>query len=267
MSRPYVTTPTGVQTSIPYEIGVAAGLVPGHTRIAGLGFNPSVTTSGNQDIWSGGGLYPFQTTAQTLEIVSASANDTAAGTGARTVSMILLDANFNPVSVTVTLNGTTPVTISDGPYIRVNLMQVATAGSGQTNAGNITLRVAGAGATQGVILAGATIAQSSIFTVPAGFTMFVTKFVYNIVDNAATANYVTIATVINQQPTGNPAALLATQRFVITQQAQVPFELSAPFPIIVAEKQDLILRKTAINTTLPITAMWQGVICNNKVLL
>jgi len=265
MSYPFITTPSGVQTALPYEIGVSAGLVQGHTRIAGLGFNPSVTTSGNQDIWSGGGLYPFQTSAQSLEVLSASANDTAAGTGARTISLTLLDSNYNVVNQTVTLNGTSVVSVPGGPYLRVNLAQVMTAGSGQTNAGNITVRVASAGATQSVILAGASIAQSSVFTVPAGYTLYVTKFVYIIVDNAASNDFVTIATIINT-PAGNPANFLSTQRFVITQQAQVPFELSAPFPIIVTEKQDLVLRKTNINATLPITALWQGVIIQNSAL-
>jgi hypothetical protein len=262
MSRPYITTPTGNETSMPYEIGIAANLVQGQTRLAGLGYNPSVTTSGTSDIWSGTGLYPFQTSAQSLEILSSSANDTAAGTGARTVTMTLLDANYNQVTQTVTLNGTSVVAIPGGPYLRVNSLQVATAGSGYTNAGTITLRVASAGATQGVILIGTSIAQSSVYTVPTGYTLFINKIVYVINAAASVSNYVTIATVI-QNPNGSPSNLLATQRFLITNSGTGPFELDVPFPLVITQTQDFTLRETAISGTLAITALWQGVLILN----
>lgn len=60
--------------------------VPGYRRITALGNNPDVDSAAvPEDIWSGGGAYPWMTGATSLEIVSSSANDTAAGTGARTV--------------------------------------------------------------------------------------------------------------------------------------------------------------------------------------
>ena len=63
-------------------------------------------------------VYAFPTTEKTMTIVSASANDDQAAvgpaspTGAWTVTVYYLDINFVEKSKTVTLAGTTPVTIA-----------------------------------------------------------------------------------------------------------------------------------------------------------
>lgn len=91
----------------------------------------------NEEIWDGTGAYAgFLATATAMTISSSSANDTAAGTGARTVTVIGLDANWRQVSQTVTLNGQTGVAIPTS-LIRVFRAFVVTAGSGGVNAGDI----------------------------------------------------------------------------------------------------------------------------------
>lgn len=171
MANGYInSTPPGAQPlQIPYASSL--GRVPGHTRMAVYGHRASPAVG--DDIWEGGGGYPFQTTATKLEILSASASDTAAGTGARTVTVQGLDGNFNQISETMTLNGVTPVQ-SVNSYLRVNDMRVVTSGSGHKNAGDITLRVTGAGATQSLAKAGYNYAKQCVFTVPSGFTLLVT---------------------------------------------------------------------------------------------
>jgi hypothetical protein len=91
----------------------------------------------NEEIWDGEGAYGgFLATATAMTISSSSANDTAAGTGAKTVTLIGLDSNWLQVSQTVTLNGQTGVAIPIS-LIRVFRAFVATAGTGEVNAGNI----------------------------------------------------------------------------------------------------------------------------------
>ena len=168
-----------------YHVGVdfpfAAAISTGGatTRVATLGTNPDVdTTTQPEDVWAGAELgvlngidhrfIPFPTAATSMEIVSSSANDTAAGTGARTVLIQYLDANYNRANVVVALNGTTPVAISP-QMMRINAVIVATAGTTPrgTNLGNISVRAAGGlGATYAYMLAGYSIARSSLFTVP-----------------------------------------------------------------------------------------------------
>jgi hypothetical protein len=156
---------------MPLPFGSTLGRVAGHSRMAVYGHR--ATPVAGDDIWEGGGGYPFQTVASKLEILSASASDTAAGTGAQTMMIHGLDANFNALSETITMNGVTPVQ-SAGTYLRVNGLNIVTAGSGHKNAGDITLRLTGAGATQAIARAGYGFAKSCVFTVPAGFTLLVT---------------------------------------------------------------------------------------------
>lgn len=74
------------------------------------------------------------TSTASLTVSSANANDTAAGTGARIVKVTGLDAEWNIVSDTVSLNGQTAVALTN-VVLHPFLIQVLTAGSGGTNAG------------------------------------------------------------------------------------------------------------------------------------
>lgn len=122
--------------------------------------------------------FVFQTSAQSLEILSGSADDTAAGIGARTILIESLDANLLEVSTIVTLNGTTPVVLP-GTHLYVNSVAVASSGSNHTNVGPITLRVAGGGDVQGYIGAGIGIQRAFKFTVPAGKAVIIDNFYGN----------------------------------------------------------------------------------------
>lgn len=151
-----------------YFIEAAKGNIAGVQTILVGGYNGNVTTGGlPADVWSAGGTYPFQTSAQLLKIVSSSALDTSAGTGGRTIRVTGLDASFNVLIENVTLNGTGSVNLV-GSFLRINYVEVMTAGSGGTNAGNVTLSTQTGSIIQGFIAAGAGSSQSSVYTVPNG---------------------------------------------------------------------------------------------------
>lgn len=86
------------------------------------------------------------TTGQTLYLVSTNAADTAAGTGAQTVRIIYLDAAGLQQVRTDTLNGTTPVSLGAG-YSFIQWMEVASVGTGQVPAGNLTISSTNGAAT------------------------------------------------------------------------------------------------------------------------
>jgi hypothetical protein len=101
--------------------------------------------------------YTEQTANAQRSIASANANDTSAGTGARTVKITYLDSTgAGPYTETVTLNGTTYVNTVATNICFIEQMEVITVGSGATNAGILTLKAAtaGGGATIGTINAG-----------------------------------------------------------------------------------------------------------------
>lgn len=100
--------------------------------------------------------YTKQTSNAQRSIVSSSANDTAAGTGARTVRITYLDdAGNGPSTETVTLNGTTPVNTVSSTICFIESIEVLTAGSTGNNVGILSLKAAtgGGGATIGTIAA------------------------------------------------------------------------------------------------------------------
>lgn len=98
--------------------------------------------------------YTEQTTDAQRSIVSGNANDTAAGTGARTVKITYLTSvGAGPFTETVTLNGVTPVNTVATNICFIEQIEVLTAGSSGSNTGTLTLKaaVAGGGATIGTI--------------------------------------------------------------------------------------------------------------------
>ena len=98
--------------------------------------------------------YTEQTTNAQRSIASANANDTAAGTGARTVQITYLTATgTGPFTETVTLNGTSYVNTVATNICYIEEMRVLTAGSSGSNTGILTLKAAtaGGGATIGTI--------------------------------------------------------------------------------------------------------------------
>ncbi len=147
---------------------IALNLVGGVKKIQLIGRNAAISNSA-ETIWTPSGTYAQLTTAVAMEAVSSSANDAAAGTGARTIEVDLVDGNYVQTTVTVTMNGVTPVAIT-GTFLAVNGARVITAGSGLTNAGDIDIRVVTGSVVKSRIssAAGSTgISQDFVYTVPA----------------------------------------------------------------------------------------------------
>ena len=132
---------TRVLGTFDYPTRVALGDVQGVTAFRKFGMN-DVVGAGTYDIWPSASTRQLPAAAGTVAVVSSSVNDTAAGTGARTVVLSGLDANYLTISETIALNGTTPVN-SVNSYLRVNRTYVSTAGSGSKNAGLITFSIGG----------------------------------------------------------------------------------------------------------------------------
>lgn len=119
----------------PFELQVSRGQIQGHNTVIVFGYNADLDQT-EESIWPDGGTVPHPVVASVLKISSTSANDTAAGTGARTVFMRGLDGGYNVVSETVTLNGQTEVNTTNS-YLYVNEFYVVTVGTGEHNDGTI----------------------------------------------------------------------------------------------------------------------------------
>lgn len=161
-------TDSGGMFSSHFFMEVAFGNVPGYSSINKFGHNPLTASTGGIDVWSGVTAYKFYpTTAKAMEILSASGGDTGAGIGARTVYVEGLDADFNVITEVATMNGTTPVNLTNS-YIRMYRGFAMTAGSNETNIGNIQMRVQSATTIGAFIRANDGQTQQTFYTVPKG---------------------------------------------------------------------------------------------------
>ncbi len=185
-----VSSISRVGTSEPFELQVSRGQIAYHKNVFKFGNNPAVGNS-LETIWSQGGLYSYPPTASVMTVSSSSTDDASAGTGARTVTVYGLDADYNEISELVTLNGQTPVNTTKS-YLRVNRMIVRSAGSGGANAGEI---YTGTGTvTSGVPanvyavingIAGSNQTLMALWTVPAGYTAYLLQYD---ISNGTTSN-------------------------------------------------------------------------------
>jgi len=166
------------------------GKIPGVRRVVFSGYNPSVNTATTpEDIFPAveTPIIPRQTVAESWEILSNSANDTAAGTGAQTVSITTLNGSYAEVTQTVTLNGLTAVPLTS-THIATNSAVVVTAGSSGNNVGLLTIRVAGGGAGRAYISAGDGILNQCKYTVPAGYSLDLYSALMGLTTSGASQN-------------------------------------------------------------------------------
>lgn len=151
-----------------YLTEVRKGNVSGASLDAVVCRNPAAGTTA-EDLWGAGGTMVYPTAAEAWELVSDNANDTAAGTGMRTVLVQSRDGNGDTQLQTVTMNGTTPVALT-GTHFRPAGIFGLTAGSTGYNEGTITLRSVTGSNPRNVMLPTVGRSHDTHYTVPAGKT-------------------------------------------------------------------------------------------------
>lgn len=168
----------GVASNLP----ISAGDVTGYAAIHKFGRNPNVGNA-PETIWMHGGKYVYLDVgaASTLYAYSADSEDSASGTGARTITILGLDNNFNEIEETVTVGGAATTL----EFLRVYRAFVASAGSLDTNKGNVLISTASGGggtvlADIGTIGTGTTFGlgqtQLALYTIPAGKRGYLTTW-------------------------------------------------------------------------------------------
>lgn len=110
------------------HVGMAELQIPGQ--------NLDIDLAAAEDIIPQGGVYSFPAATFVPTIKSSTVNDDSAGTGARTVRVEGLDANWLAITEDVVMNGTTAVALTK-TYIRINKAFILTVGTVGTNDGDI----------------------------------------------------------------------------------------------------------------------------------
>ncbi len=153
---------------IPFELLVSQGHVSGYKTVFRTGYTYNCSTT-ITTILPQGVLYAFPPSASTMTLSSSSASDTAV-----VVLIQGLDANYEEVTEVRALTGQTPVNGSN-TYLRINDLTVISGnavGTVYIGTGAVT-----AGVPANVycsIAIGDNASMSSVFTVPAGKTFYIT---------------------------------------------------------------------------------------------
>lgn len=247
----------------PFELQVARGQIAGHSSFFRFGYANAIGTT-PQTLTScvtAGNTYVYPTSATVMKVSSSSANDTAAGTGVRTMLVVGLDSSYNQISETVTLNGQTAVNTTNS-YLRILYTEILTVGSGAAQAGTIYVGT-------GTVTAGvpATIYWQSDttynnwsfagYTVPAGYTAYVTS--YTITTQSGAANLNVSAALVEREYTTGVAEIQSTMRLV----AGGTFDRHFDFAYVIEEKNDFELRAWAPSGTVNVTGEVQFVLIKN----
>jgi len=248
-----------VANSVPYNLRVSQGNVAGAKALYKFGVNPDIDGT-EETVWSEGGDYPWPISAAIVYVSSTSAADAfPSGTGARTVRVFGLDANYLEIEEDIELTGQTQVATTQ-QYLRVYRAYVLTSGSGGGAAG--TVYVGTTGATAGVpavVYANLSIGnqtQMAVYTVPAGKTLYVDDLLFTAAisqaNNFATVKFATRGVSTN------------TFRTLVIQNIQsntdfIPFS----YPLKVLEKTDLECRAVTTSSNNEISAAFQGVLIDN----
>jgi hypothetical protein len=222
-------------------LDIARGNYSNATAVNIFGFNRSVGTS-FETVWNDGGNYVYPTSALTMSVVSTSAADTME------VLIVGLDINYNPISETVTLTGTSAVTTS-AAFFRIN-SAVILAGS---NVGDISIN--NGGTKYAFIEALIGITQSSVYTVPAGHSLYLAR----IDANSATTNGQKYLFIRNVVTAGGRTLRVSEATFSISQ---VSYDRQVPFKI--AEKSDFHFEAKSSSSTNEISMFMEAVLIKDS---
>jgi hypothetical protein len=149
-----------------------------YINVRKFGFRTIPANNSFVDVWPGDtDFYEFPTFAQELDVFSSSADDdVAGGTGCQSVVLSCLDANFKSTQIYLELEGTTPLRVPGGPYIRCNEIAAANVGSSGSTQGDVDVVTVSTATMLQRMQAGTASGRAIVWTNPRGSTCYVTWF-------------------------------------------------------------------------------------------
>lgn len=229
-------------------IKVARDMVKGTTWIHRSFLD--LVTGTEQTVWAVGGIYVYPNTANTLSIVSDSASDNVNGVGARTLTIEGLDANYDVISETVTMNDGIPV-VTTKSYLRLYRATVLTAGSNETNVGNITVTHNGINNPLGRIASGSGQTQMSVYTIARGKTGYLSYV--DLTSSKNTDGRATIRTRLNG------VSRIRHSTFLFGGNYNFEYK----YPTVLPEKTDIEVRAVALTGSGQVTGSYGILLVDN----
>jgi hypothetical protein len=191
--------------------------------------------------------------------------DKSAKTNAQAVMVSYLDGDFVAHNEIVVLNGTTAVATVNTDIYRINQFSVIGAGSNNVALGNITIRNLADTPVYSHIAAGYTVARQLIFTVPAGYTAYITQA--NVSASTPNDTKVQSARIIVRTNT-SPSENFVTDRIFYPKSEMVCSNGNDSFlyeiPIRILEKSDFIVSAQGFTGySGPVAGVFRGYLAMN----
>ena len=251
----------GAQLSVSAPLfEMSLGNVTGYQPVIVEGNNDNVPSTGTHDIWESGTDLIYLTAAETMNIVSTDANDTSAGTGARTIRIKGLDNDFNEISETISLSGLSNV-LTVNLYIRVFSLEQKTGDGGNINVGDITATSSSAATLQCIMLAGVGLSKNSHFTIPSG-----KKFILLSAELNATRTVAGMAPnmIVNalRREFGSDAPFITAVRRKMDTSVIDQLLIIQPVGQVINEKNDLKFAVTSDQDNTQVRIRYYGILVN-----
>ncbi len=244
MSNKYVSQ-TQYGKNEQFDLQVGRSEIPGHQSVFLFGYSASITNTAFIPAWENTAAYTYPASAVAMSIVSTSASDTA-------VKIIIygLDINYNLINETVTLTGTTPV-VTNTLFFRVNQLDVLP--DSVNPVGVITAK--NGGVTYGQIAVDTGQSNMSIYTVPAGYTLYGNHVGAWSSTSVTSGVYATF-----RAQTLSPAGT----KYIVSQAPFLnTFEFASNFPLRFTEKTDVQFQFKSSGAGLGIGTIFEGVLIKN----
>lgn len=234
----------------PWELQVARGQITGHSVVTIFGYQASVGIGTPIPVWEVASAYTYPVAATTMLLYSSSASDTNIN-----VTINGLDANFNPISEQLTLtNGVTGVTTAKS-YLRIQSM-IANDNTFADPVGNLTLGNAGKTIVYARIIAGINRTQMGIYTIPAGYTFYISRITAFTNEAGSGNNYANFQVYNKNNITGQTFTVL-----------QAPFlgvyNIQRTYPFVYTEKTDVQWQVSVGTGTSPVGTQVEGILIAN----
>ena len=227
-------------------VAIAKGSITDKGKVIITGQNTDVGATA-ETLWDQSELYTYLQVAQTLRIVSKSADDDTSGTGALTVKLWGLDGDYAFLNETIGIGGADTVSTTN-EFLRVWKAEVMTAGSGGVNADSIKIFNDSATDTLvALILPGQNITSMAMFTVPAGYKFYLIGFY----SSQGIAKQSTVS--IIAKPYGEVFKRYDTAELYLSV---VQYEY--PLPLVFDEKTDVEIRVVTVGASGNIAARFSG---------
>ena len=171
------------EASLPFDLAVPMGVIPGYSSVNKFGANASSAAGVVEEVWDGSAAYVYPATALMVKMSQTADQELMRGAN---IEIQGLDANWEAVTQIKALDGTlttTPVVL-DTPLIRCFRMKVLA-----NVVSDSPIRIHNTGESQDYAIIGVGNNQTlmALYTIPAGKTAYMTCYYGDVVEDVNAA--------------------------------------------------------------------------------